>query len=72
MCNLAQFKLRELEIEITSVETPTLILLRLREDMGHGKGFVKSTYPISGFPRLLVREDEETGKLAFFALCHTP
>jgi hypothetical protein len=65
MCNLAEFKVNDLSLDIPNTETPTLVMLRLREEKDVGipvrQAAVKSLYPISGFPRTLIREDEETG-----------
>ena len=57
-----EFDLQQgLKIAIPSEHASTMILLRLRMNTNTDRLIEQHDYPISGFPRILVAEDERTG-----------
>ncbi len=62
MIDRAEFQFdRILDITLPDERTPTVILLRLRMETSTDKLSTKKEYPISGFPRELIKEEETTG-----------
>lgn len=62
MTDRAEFKFQTvLDVVLPDERTPTVILLRLRTETSSEKVSTKRDYPISGFPRELVKEEETTG-----------
>jgi hypothetical protein len=62
MTDRAEFRFnRIVDILLPDERTPTVILLRLRMETSTDKVSAKREYPISGFPRKLIKEEETTG-----------